>query len=219
MSRNALSNCDAARLAIALPTSGSGMSKVEVHSTRVRPAPIDSSSVESSAGQLVYSLPVGNVDSEGPVPLGPDDDIIWFASGRVAVLVPRTVTGGLDEAVRKLAERYDLIKHELALAIIVKDDMDRPGEEMRRGIRRTLERFAPMIVCNSIVVLGTGLFRSFFISLLSRIVALAERSGVSREIHTDLEAAAVWMHERLGDPATTSAEILDVLRWAESQSP
>ena len=152
------------------------------------------------------------------MPLGPDDDIIWFASGRIAVIVPRTVTGGLEEVVQKVAERYDLIKKKLALAVIIKDDMDRPGEEMRRGIRQTLERFSPMIVCNSIVVLGSGFFRSFFISMLSRIVSLIERTGVSREIHTDLEQAASWMHERLGDSATTSAEILDVLRWAESQT-
>ena len=85
-------------------------------------------------------------------------------------------------------------------------------------IRQTLERFSPMIVCNSIVVLGSGFFRSFFISMLSRIVSLIERTGVSREIHTDQEQAAAWMHERLDDSATTSAEILDVLRWAESQT-
>jgi len=153
------------------------------------------------------------------VPLGPDDDIFWFASGRIAVLVPRTVTGGLDEAVKKVAEQYELTGEKLALAVMIKDDMDPPGEEMRRGIRRTFERFEPMIACNSIIVLGSGFFRSFFISLISRILSLIERGEVSRKIHTDFEAAAAWMHERLGDSAITSTDIFDVLRWAESESP
>ncbi len=161
---------------------------------------------------------MGNADSEGPVPLGPDDDIMWFASGRIAVLVPRTVTGGLEEAVQEVAQRYDRIGEKLGLAVLIKDDMDRPGEEMRRGIRHTLDRVAPILVCNSIVVLGSGFFRSFFISMLSRIVALLQRTGVSREIHTDLETAASWMYDHLNDPRILPSEILDVLRWAEAQS-
>ncbi len=161
---------------------------------------------------------MGNADSEGPVPLGPDDDIMWFASGRIAVLVPRTMTGGLEEAVQELAQRYDRIGEKLGLAVLIKDDMDRPGEEMRRGIRHTLDRVAPILVCNSIVVLGSGFFRSFFISMLSRIVALLQRTGVSREIHTDLETAASWMYDHLNDPRILPSEVLDVLRWAEAQS-
>lgn len=161
---------------------------------------------------------MGDTDSEGPAPLGPDDDIIWFARGRIAVLVPRTVTGGLEEAVRQISQRYEVVGQKLALAIIIKDDMDRPGEEMRKGIRETLNRFAPMIACNSIVVLGSGFFRSFFISLMSRILGVIQRSGVSREIHTDLEAAAAWMQQCLDDPGTSTSGILDVLRWAEAKS-
>lgn len=161
---------------------------------------------------------MSDTDTEGPVPLGADDDIIWFASGRIVVLVPRTMTGGLEEAVQRVTLHHQNVGRKLALAIIIKDDVDRPGDEMRRGIRRTLERFSPMLVCNTIVILGSGFFRSFFISLLSRILSLVERSGVSREIHTDLESAAAWMQEHLGDSGTLTSEILDVLRWAESQS-
>jgi hypothetical protein len=165
----------------------------------------------------LLSAVVGSDDSEGPVPIGPDNDIIWFASGRIAVLVPRTVTGGLEEAVQQISRRYDRVGEKLALAVLIKDDMDRPGEEMRKGIRQTLDRFSPMIVCNSIVVLGSGFFRSFFMSLMSRILAVVQKKGVSREIHTDLEMAAAWMHDRLKDPGMPASEILGVLRWAEAQ--
>jgi len=37
-------------------------------------------------------------------------------------------------------------------------------------------------------------------------------------IHTNLEAAASWMHEQLDDAGTTVEEVLETLQWAAGET-
>jgi hypothetical protein len=157
-------------------------------------------------------------DPEGPILLGDNDDIVWFARGRVAVGVPTNSTGGRPEAVRHLRQRHAQLGKPLALAILVKYDHDSPTEEIRRDIQHTFDEMSPMLACNAITVLGSGFFKSFFISFVSQILRLTHQNGGSYRILTGLESAASWMHEQLNDPSTSVEDILDTLRWADREA-
>jgi len=156
-------------------------------------------------------------DSEGPIALGNNGDIIWYARGRVVVGVPQNSTGGRPEAVARLRERYALLGQPLALAILVKYEHDRPDEETRDDIRSIFDEMSPMLVCNAITVLGSSFVMSFFISFVSQILALANRDGVRYRIHTNLESTAEWMHEELNDPGVSVEDILETLREADRE--
>lgn len=157
-------------------------------------------------------------DAEGPIPLGEARDLIWFARGRVAVGVPRTAYGAVHETVLRLAERYERVGEKLAFAIIIKGDTERPGNEIDREIRRAFEELAPMVACSAIAILATGFFAGFFISMSARAVSFMRQDVSKPQIHSSLESAAAWMHERLGDPNTSAEEILETLRWAEADA-
>lgn len=152
--------------------------------------------------------------AEGPIPLGPNGDIIWFARGRVAVGVPQNMIGGRPEAVVHIRERYEQLGVPLALAIVIKDGSERPNEETREDIRRTFDEMSPMLACNSITILGSGFFSSFFISIVSRTLSLTRRHGGAYRIHTSLESTASWMHEQLDDSNISPEEIFETLQWA-----
>ncbi len=152
--------------------------------------------------------------AEGPIFLGPDGDIIWFARGRVAVGVPQNMTGGRPEAVVHIRKRYEQMGKPLALAILIKDGGDRPNQETREDIRRTFDEMSPMLVCNSITILGSAFFASFFISIVSLTLSLTRPHGGAYRIHTSLESTASWMHEQLNDPNISLEEILETLQWA-----
>lgn len=153
-------------------------------------------------------------NTEGPICLGPNGDIIWFARGRVAVGVPQNMTGGRPEAVVHIRERYEQLGEPLALAVLLKNGSERPNEETREDIRRTFDEMSPMLVCNSITILGSAFFSSFFISIVSRTLSLTRRHGGAYRIHTSLESTASWMHEQLNDPNISREEILETLQWA-----
>ncbi len=157
-------------------------------------------------------------EAEGPLPLGPANDIIWFARGRVAVGLPRTAHGGVDETVQQLTERYLRIGEKLALAIIIKEDTERPGPEMDQRIQQALEAVAPIVVGSSITILGSGFFAGFFISLMSRVLGVIKRNGVGPTLHSNLESAAAWLHEQLNDPDSSLDEVLATLRWANANA-
>lgn len=152
--------------------------------------------------------------TEGPVSLGLNGDIIWFARGRVAVGVPQNMTGGRPEAMVHIRKRYEQIGKPLALAILIKDGSDRPNQETREDIRRTFDEMSPMLACNSITILGSAFFTSFFISIVSRTLGLTLRHGGAYGIHTRLESTAAWMHEQLNDPNISLEEIVETLQWA-----
>jgi len=161
---------------------------------------------------------VSLTEAEGPLPLGPANDIIWFARGRVAVLVPRSADGGVDDAVQQVAERYELVGAKLALAIIIDENTERPGPEMDQRIQRALEDVSSVVLATSITILGTGFFAGFFMSLMSRVLSLVKRNGVKPTLHSTLESAAAWLHEQLNDPDTSLDEILETLRWANANA-
>jgi hypothetical protein len=140
--------------------------------------------------------------------------MIWFARGRVVVTVPQNSAGGRPEGVARVRERYEQIGKPLALAILVRDNHDRPNEEMRADIQRSFEEMSPMLACNAITIVGSGFFTSFFISIVSQILRYTRKRGGSYRIHTDLESTSAWMHEQLNDPNTSVEEILETLRWA-----
>lgn len=146
--------------------------------------------------------------------MGPNGDIIWFARGRVAVGVPQNMIGGRPEAVVHIRERYEQLGVPLALAIVIKDGSERPNEETREDIRRTFDEMSPMLACNSITILGSGFFSSFFISIVSRTLSLTRRHGGAYRIHTSLESTASWMHEQLDDSNISPEEIFETLQWA-----
>jgi len=154
-------------------------------------------------------------NTEGPISLG-DDDIIWFARGRLVVAVPRTATGGPRDAMLRITARHQQVGEKLAVAVIIKDDVAPPIEQVRKEIREAFEVVAPMAACTSVTILGSGFFASFFISFLGAVLAITHRQGKPQHIHTDLESAAAWMHKKLDDPETSLAEILKTLRWAET---
>lgn len=157
---------------------------------------------------------------EGPIAIGPDRDMIWFARGRVVVVVPQNMTGGRPEAVARVRERYEELGEPLALTIVIKDGSERPDEETRDDIRRAFDEMSPTLVCNSITVLGSGFFKSFFISIVSQTLSLTRRHGGAYRLHTNLESTASWMHEQLSDPNVSLEEVLETLHWAirEEQS-
>lgn len=157
-------------------------------------------------------------NSEGPIPLGDDGEIIWFARGRVAVGVPRNSTGGRPEAVKRIRERYEQVRAPLALAILVKYENDRPNEETRNDIRHSFDQMSQMLACNAITILGSGFFKSFFISVVSKILRFTGDEGGAYEIHTGLESAATWMHAQLDDPQTSVDEVLETLQWADRET-
>lgn len=157
-------------------------------------------------------------NSEGPIALGANDDMIWFARGRVMVCVANNPVGGRPEAMSRVRARYQELGSPLALAIVVKEGMDRPSEEMREEIRHAFDEISPMLACNAITILGSGFFAGFFISIISRTLRLVRRTGGQYRIHTDLEAAASWMHEQLDDAGTTVEEVLETLQWAAGET-
>lgn len=157
-------------------------------------------------------------DAEGPIPLGEARDLIWFARGRVAVGVPRTAYGAAHETVIRLADRYERVGEKLAFAIIIKEDTERPRNEIDQDIRHAFEEIAPMVACSAIAILGSGFFAGFFISMSSRAMSFMRRDVSKPQIHSNLESAAAWMHERLGDSNTSVDEILETLRWAEANA-
>ena len=157
--------------------------------------------------------------TEGPIPLGEDGGLIWFARGRVVVTVAQNMVGGRPEAMARLRERAEQLGVPLALAIIVREGLERPNEEIREDIRRSFDEISPKLACNAIAVMGTGFFAGFFISIISQTLSLTRRRGGPHRIHTSLESAASWMHEHLADPGLTKEEVLDTLRRAVEQSP
>ncbi|MFW2387065.1 MAG: hypothetical protein ACN4G0_01925 [Polyangiales bacterium] len=156
-------------------------------------------------------------ESEGPIPLGSDGDMLWFARGRVVVSVPQNMTGGRPEIMARIRERYEQLGEPLALAILVKDHLERPSDETREDIRHSFDEISPMLACNSITILGSGFFSSFFISIVSQTLRLTRRDGGTYRIHTDLQSTASWMCKRLNDPNTSVEEILDTLQWASAE--
>jgi len=161
---------------------------------------------------------VSLTEAEGPLPLGPANDMIWFARGRVAVGVPRTAAGGVDETVRQLTARYERVGEKLAFAIIIKDDTERPGDSMDEQVQRAFDEIAPMVVCSAVAIVSSGFLASFFISLTARAFSLSRRGSSRQRIHSSLESAAAWMHQHLDDPDTSVEDILDTLRWAEANA-
>lgn len=160
-----------------------------------------------------------DAEAEGPLPLGGSNDIVWFAHGRVAVALPRTESGGVDEVVQQIADRYERVGKTLALAIVITSETERPGSEMSQRIQSALDEVAPMVACTSITILGTGFFASYFLSFIGRVLKLTKRGHSRQRIHTSLIAAAAWMHEQLNDPDTSEADILETLRWATGAEP
>lgn len=157
--------------------------------------------------------------TEGPIPLGANGDMTWFARGRVVVTVPQNMEGGRPEAMARLTERSEVLGNPLALAILVREGLERPSSETREDIRRSFDEISPMLACNTIVILGSGFFSSFFISIVSRTLRLTRRGGANYQIHTSLESAAAWMHAQLGDPETSIEDVLAALQQALAQSP
>lgn len=153
-------------------------------------------------------------ETEGPIPLGPNADMIWFARGRVVVTVPQNMTGGRPETMARVRARYEQLGEPLALAILVQDHLERPSNETREDIRRAFDEISPVLACNSITILGSGFFSSFFISIVSQTLSLTRRHGGAYRIHTSLRSTASWMHEQLDDPNISLEEVLGTLRWA-----
>ena len=158
-------------------------------------------------------------DTEGPIPLGADGGLIWFARGRVVVAVAQNLVGGRPEAMARVRQRAEALGESVALAIIVREGLERPDEETREDIRRSFDEMSPVLACNAIAILGTGFFAGFFISIISQILSLTRRSGGSSRIHTSLDSTASWMHEQLNDPSIAREEILETLRSAVEQTP
>lgn len=158
-------------------------------------------------------------DREGPIPVGANDDMTWFARGRVMVTVPQNMEGGRPEAMARVRERHEQLGKPLALAILARQGLERPSIETREEIRHAFDEISPMLACNAIVILGSGFFASFFISIVSQTLSLARRGGASYRIHTSLESAAAWMHKQLGDPDITVDDVAETLQWALDQAP
>lgn len=159
------------------------------------------------------------IEREGPIPLGPEGDIVWFAHRRVAVGVPKNWTGGRPEAALQARSRYEQVGEPLALAILGIGLPGRPSEETREDIRRTFDEMSPMLACQSITVLESGFLASLLISVAAQLLRVRRRSAGSYRIHSDLESTATWMHQELNDPGTSLEEILETLRWAAGQGP
>ena len=153
-------------------------------------------------------------ETEGPIPLGPHEGMIWFARGRVVVTVPQNMTGGRPETIARVRARHEQLGEPLALAILVQDHLERPSNETREDIRRAFDEISPMLACNSITILGSGFFSSFFISIVSQTLSLTRRRGGVHRIHTNLESTASWMHQKLNDPKTSVEEVYETLQWA-----
>ena len=66
-------------------------------------------------------------EREGPIPLGANDEMTWFARGRVMVTVPQDMEGGRPEAMARVRERYEQLGEPLALAILVREGLERPS--------------------------------------------------------------------------------------------
>lgn len=158
-------------------------------------------------------------DTEGPIPLGADRGLIWFARGRVVVTVAQNMVGGRPEAMARIRERAEQLGESVALAIIVREGLERPDEETREDIRRSFDEISPALACNAIAVLGTGFFAGFFISIISQTLNLTRRHRDSSRIHTSLDSAASWMHEQLNDRSLTREDILETLCLAVEQTP
>ena len=133
------------------------------------------------------------------------------------VTVPQDMEGGRPEAMARVRERYEQLGEPLALAILVRDGLERPSNEIREDIRRSFDEISPMLACNAITILGSGFFASFFISIVAQTLRLT-RGGGSYRIHTSLESAAGWIHEQLRDPDTTVEGVLETLQWALDES-
>ena len=158
-------------------------------------------------------------DTEGPIPLGADGGLIWFARGRVVVTVAQNMVGGRPEAVARVRERAEALGESIALAIIVREGLERPDEETRKDIGRSFDEISPALACNAIAVLGSGFFAGFFISIISQTLNLTRRHGGSPRIHTSLDSTASWMHEQLNDPGITKEDILETLCSAVERTP
>lgn len=143
----------------------------------------------------------------------------WFACGRVVVTVPQNMAGGRPETIARIRERYQELGKPLALAILVRDGLERPSEEIREDIRQAFDEISPILACNAITILGSGFFAGFFISIVSQTLRLTRRGGANYRIHTSLESAATWMHAHLDDPETESEDVLSTLRRALALSP
>ncbi|MFW2390152.1 MAG: hypothetical protein ACN4G0_17580 [Polyangiales bacterium] len=159
------------------------------------------------------------IDTEGPISLGPEGDIVWFARGRVAVGVPKNWTGGRADALRQIRSRYERVGKPLALAILGIDLPSRPNEETREDIRRTFNEMSPMLACQSIAILESGFLASLLMSISAQLLRVSKSSSRSYRIHADLESTAAWMHQELNDPGTSLEEIAETLLWAAGQGP
>jgi hypothetical protein len=122
------------------------------------------------------------------------------------------------ETVLQIAARRERIGETLALAIVITQDTERPSRGMENRIQEALDEVAPMVACTAITILGSGFFASFFMSMLSRVLTRSKPGGSPQRLHTNLEAAASWMHSQLDDPDTSQAEILETLSWAYSNA-
>jgi hypothetical protein len=158
-------------------------------------------------------------DIEGPISLGADGGLTWFARGRVVVTVAQNMVGGRPEAIERVRQRAEELGKSVALAIVVREGLERPDEETRDDIRRSFDELSPVLACNAIAVLGTGFFAGFFISIISQTLSLTRRDGARQRIHTSLQSAASWMQEQLNDPSIAKDDILETLRLAVEESP
>lgn len=135
------------------------------------------------------------------------------------VTVAQNMVGGRPEALARVRKRADELGESVALAVIVREGLERPDEPTREDIRRSFDEISPVLACNAITVLGTGFFAGFFISIISQTLSLTRRGGGRQRIHTSLESAASWIHEQLSDPSIAAQEVLETLRLAVEQSP
>ncbi len=134
-----------------------------------------------------------------------------FGRGRLVLLVPNR-SGGYDEAADWIRERATLSGQPVALSVVLRQGTKRPDDQTQKEIDRCMSGLSPDLVCNATLICGTGFFASIFISLMSRVLIRAKH-GVPQALHTDLGAAATWIHRHLADPSVSADEIVDTLSW------
>jgi hypothetical protein len=150
----------------------------------------------------------------GPAEIGAGD-ALWFAWGRLFILVPRQVRPTAD--VEAAFEGHQAtIGQPLMFVVVVQETTERPGDELQEAHRGHLTRLEPKLAGHTFVVRSAGFIGSFFISILSRVLMATRRRAVPQALHTDFEPAATWIARHLRPAKVTPESIVRVLRWVDT---
>lgn len=147
---------------------------------------------------------------DGPWRLASDDSMSWAAQGPIFIFVPGHALAS-DEILELLTARYRIVGRPLAMAVLVREGIARPDERGRAKVDEMSRRCAPMLACEALVIEGAGFVASIFLNFAAALSMIRRGARAPMGVHRELEGAAGWIAQQLGEPNWSQERILETL--------